>query len=73
LFCTCTNTSQAATYTCNIYPRISPYNVVNHTSHQEATILRSSKHTWSSISLLMSGFTTHTYSNTKEKEKKRNK
>jgi hypothetical protein len=30
LFFTCTNTSQAATYTCNTYPRISPHNVVNH-------------------------------------------
>jgi hypothetical protein len=48
LFFTCTNTSQAATCTCNTYPRISPHNVVNHSSHKEATIDRSSNHTWSS-------------------------
>jgi hypothetical protein len=30
LFFTCTNTSQAATCTCNTLPRISPHNVVNH-------------------------------------------
>jgi hypothetical protein len=33
LFFTCTNTSQAATCTCNTKPRISPHNVVNHSSH----------------------------------------
>jgi hypothetical protein len=48
LFFTCTNTSQAATCTCNTSPRISPHNVVNHSSHKEATIHRSSNHTWSS-------------------------
>jgi hypothetical protein len=48
LFFTCTNTSQAATCTCHIYPRMSPHNVVNHSSHQEATIRRSSNQTWSS-------------------------
>jgi hypothetical protein len=47
LFFTCTNTSQAATCTCNTYPRISPHNVVNHSSHKEATIHWSSNHTWS--------------------------
>jgi hypothetical protein len=47
LFFTCTNTSQAATCTCNTQPRISPHNIVNHSSHQEATIDRSSSHTWS--------------------------
>jgi hypothetical protein len=30
LFFTCTNTSQAATCTCNTWPKISPHNVVNH-------------------------------------------
>jgi hypothetical protein len=33
---------------------------------------RSSNHTWSSIVPLMSALTTHTYSNLREKEKKRN-
>jgi hypothetical protein len=33
LFFTCTNTSQATTCTCNTYPRVSPQNVVNHSSH----------------------------------------
>jgi hypothetical protein len=50
LFFTCTNTSQAATCTCNTQPRISPHNVVNHSSHKEATLHRSSNHTWSSPS-----------------------
>jgi hypothetical protein len=72
LFITCTNTSQAATCTCNTYSRISPHNVVNHSSHQEATIHRSSNHTWSSISPLMSALTTPTNSNTREKKRKRN-
>jgi hypothetical protein len=69
LFFTCTNTSQAAT-TCtyNTQPRISPHNVVNHSSHKEATIHRSSNHTWSSISPLMSVLTTPTYSNKREKK-----
>jgi hypothetical protein len=49
LFFTCTNTSQAATCTCNTYPRISPHNVVNHSSHKEATIHWFSNHTWSSM------------------------
>jgi hypothetical protein len=40
LFFTCTNNSQAATCTWNTEPRISPHNVVNHSSHQEATIHR---------------------------------
>jgi hypothetical protein len=48
LFFTCTNTSQAATCTCNTSLRISPHNVVNHSSHKEETIHRSSNHTWSS-------------------------
>jgi hypothetical protein len=52
LFFTCTNTSQDATFTCNTSPRISSHNVVNHSSHQEATIHRSSNHTWSSLVLL---------------------
>jgi hypothetical protein len=60
LFFTCTNTSQAAACTCNTQPRISPHNVVNHSSHKEATIYRSSNHTWSSISPLMSALTTPT-------------
>jgi hypothetical protein len=34
LFFTCTNTSQATTCTCNTLPRISPHNVVNHSSHK---------------------------------------
>jgi hypothetical protein len=51
LFLTYTNTSKAATCTCNTHPRISPHNVVNHSSHQEETIHRSSNHTWSSIML----------------------
>jgi hypothetical protein len=50
LFFTCTNASQDTTYTCNTEPRISPHNVINHSSHQEATIHRSSNHTWYSIS-----------------------
>jgi hypothetical protein len=50
LFFTCTNASQDATYTCNTKPRISPNNVINHSSHLEATIHRSSNHTWYSIS-----------------------
>jgi hypothetical protein len=41
-------------------------------SHQEATIHRSSNHTWSSITSLVSALTTHTYSNPREKKKKRN-
>jgi hypothetical protein len=47
-FFTCTNTSQAATCTCNTWPRISPHNIVNPSSHKEATIHWSSNHTWSS-------------------------
>jgi hypothetical protein len=62
LFFTCTNASQAATYT----------SIVNRSSHQEATIHRSSNHTWSSISPLMSALTTHTNSNLREKKTKRN-
>jgi hypothetical protein len=50
LFFTCTNTSQAATCTCNTQPRICPHNVVNHSSHKEATIHRSLNHTCSSVS-----------------------
>jgi hypothetical protein len=50
LFFTWTNTSQAATCTCNTQPRISPHNVVNHSSQKEATIHRSWNHTWSSNS-----------------------
>jgi hypothetical protein len=72
LFFTCTNTSQAATCTSNIEPRISLHNVVNHSSHQEATIHQSSNHTWFSISPLMSALTTHKYSNPREKKTKRN-
>jgi hypothetical protein len=49
LFFTCTNTSQAATYTYNTYPGISPHNIVNHTSHYEVTIHWSSNHTWSLV------------------------
>jgi hypothetical protein len=59
LFFTCTNTSQAATCTCNTWPRFSPHNIVNHSSHQEATIHRYSNHTWPSISPLLSALTTH--------------
>jgi hypothetical protein len=74
LFFTCTNTSQAATCTCNTLPRVSPHNIVNHSSHQEATIHRSSNHTWSSIPPppLMSALTTHKICNQIEKKKKRN-
>jgi hypothetical protein len=50
LFFTCTNNSQVATRTCNTLPRVSPHNVVNHSSHQETTIHRSSNHTWSTPS-----------------------
>jgi hypothetical protein len=39
---TCTNANQAATCTCNTRPRVSPHHVVNHSSHQGATIHRSS-------------------------------
>jgi hypothetical protein len=52
LLFTCTNTSQAANCTCNTYLRISPHNVVNHSSHKEATVHRSSNHTWSSFILV---------------------
>jgi hypothetical protein len=72
LFFTCTNTSQAATCTCITWPRISPHNVVNHSSHKEATIHRSSNHTWSSISPLMSALTTHTFGKQREKETEKN-
>jgi hypothetical protein len=57
LFFAYTNTSQAATCTCNTSPRISPHIVVNHSSHNEATIHRSSNHTWSSLGLLGVMFT----------------
>jgi hypothetical protein len=60
LFFTFTNTSQAATCTSNTWPRISPHNVVNHSSHKEATIHLSSNYTWSSISPLMSALITPT-------------
>jgi hypothetical protein len=50
LFFTCTNTSQAASCTCITQARISPQNIVNHSSHKEATIHRSSNHTWFSNS-----------------------
>jgi hypothetical protein len=53
LFFTCTNTSQAAICTYNTLPRMSPHNVVNHSSHKEATIHRSSNHTWSSASSVL--------------------
>jgi hypothetical protein len=33
LFFTCTNTTQATTCTCNTQPKISPHNIVNHSSH----------------------------------------
>jgi hypothetical protein len=66
LFFACTNASQAATCTCNTQPKIGPHNIVNHSSHQEANMHRSSNHTWSSISPLMSALTTHTYSNPRE-------
>jgi hypothetical protein len=58
LFFNCTITSQATTCTCNTLPIITPHNVDNHSSHKEATIHRSSNHTWSSISPLMSALTT---------------
>jgi hypothetical protein len=51
LFFTYTNTSQAATCTFNTYLRINPHNVVNHSSHQEATIHWSSNYTCSSVSI----------------------
>jgi hypothetical protein len=70
LFFTCTNTSQAATCTWNTLPRISPHNVVNHSSHKEATNHRSSNHTLSSFSPLMSSLTTPTQSNKREKKEK---
>ena len=58
LLFTCTNANQAATYTCNTKPRVSPHNVVNHSS------LRSDHpsvfgRSGSSISPLMSALTTH--------------
>jgi hypothetical protein len=37
---TCTNTNQAATCTCNTWPRVSPHHVVNHSSQLGATIHR---------------------------------
>jgi hypothetical protein len=33
LFFTCANNNHAATCTCNIWPRVSPHNVVNQSSH----------------------------------------
>jgi hypothetical protein len=39
---TCTNAHQAATCTCNTWPRVSPHHVVNHSSQPGATIHRSS-------------------------------
>jgi hypothetical protein len=63
LFFTCTNTSQGATCTCD--------NVVNHSSHKEATIHRSSNHTWSSISPLMSALRTHMICNQRKKRKEK--
>jgi hypothetical protein len=51
LFFTRTNTSEVATYTCNTELRVSPHNIVNHTSHQEATIHRSLNHTGPHCSL----------------------
>jgi hypothetical protein len=39
---TCTNANQAATYTCNTRPRVSPHHVVNHSSQPGGTIHRSS-------------------------------
>jgi hypothetical protein len=71
LFFTCTNTGQAATCTCNTYPRISPHNVVNHPSHKEVTTHWCSNHTWSTISPLMSALTTPTQRNKREKKKKK--
>jgi hypothetical protein len=38
--CTCTNTSQVATCTCNTRPRVSPHHIVNHSSQSRATIHR---------------------------------
>jgi hypothetical protein len=55
LFFTYTNTSQAATCTCITWPRISPHNIINHSLHQEATIHRSSNHTWSSGATTLNG------------------
>jgi hypothetical protein len=49
---------------------MSPHNVVNHSSHKEATIHRSSNHTWSSVSPLMSALTTHMICNQREKKRK---
>jgi hypothetical protein len=42
LLFTYTNANQATTYTCNTRPRVSPHHIVNHSSHQGATIHRSS-------------------------------
>jgi hypothetical protein len=39
---TCTNANQAATCTCNTWPRVSPHYVVNHSSQPGAIIHRSS-------------------------------
>jgi hypothetical protein len=73
LFFSCTNTSQAATCTCNTSRRVSPHNVVNQSSHQEATIHRSSNHTWLSISPLMNELTTQTFGNQRERKRKEKK
>jgi hypothetical protein len=51
LFFTCTNTSQAATCTCNTWPRVSPHNVVNHSSYLEVTTHRSSNHIGPQVSI----------------------
>jgi hypothetical protein len=51
LFFTSTNANQAATYTCNTRPRVSPQNVVNHSS-QGTTDHRSSDTHKSSMSPL---------------------
>jgi hypothetical protein len=47
LLFTCTNSSQAATCTCNTQPRVSSHHIVNHSSHQVATIH------WSSDALVL--------------------
>jgi hypothetical protein len=67
---TCTNANQAATCTCNTQQRISPHHVVNHSSHQGATIHRSSDAPVLNLPLDECIDTTHSHQFIKERERK---
>jgi hypothetical protein len=53
---TCTNANEAATCTCNTWPRVSPHHVVNHSSQPWATI-----HLSSDVSVLNHKLTYHSH------------